>query len=153
MSPSYGCFCGRLSQRGWRFVLTAKIVTQDSLVQKVPSACLTAYAKACGVAPNLIDTESDPILFASQPILLAIYWSKRLCYFGEKRAFLPLDPLDGSGALSINDVSALERGCVKLLHQFATCGTRRSCFVIDAAKVSEQQSFSVVRCLFYQLNM
>lgn len=92
------------------------------VVHSVPLTQSQAYLQAMTVDSQLVLTESDPIQFVricrydvwAAALRLCLYWTERVRLFGLERAFLPLT-LMGTGAMSVQDIQALQIGCLAIL--------------------------------------
>lgn len=81
-----------------------------------------AYTEALSQAPGLIQQESSPLWYLQAARFdvwnaakrLTTYWHYRKRWFGE-RAYLPLEDLSGSGALSLDDIESMRDGLIQLL--------------------------------------
>ena len=119
-----------------------------------------AYTEATERAPELIDSESDPLRFLrcakynawAAARHLARYWEKRLVLFGT-RAFLPMTKT-GDGTLSEEDVRLLESGYLSFLPDDKE-GNPVVCY--DDSRVphdlGDPEGLSRLRCLFYTLSV
>ena len=119
-----------------------------------------AYTEATQRAPELIDSESDPLKFLRCAKYnawvaahhLARYWEKRLVVFG-KRAFLPMTKT-GNGTLSEEDARLLESGYLSFLPDDKE-GNPVVCY--DDSRLphdlGDPEGLSRLRCLFYTLSV
>jgi len=81
-----------------------------------------AFFRALERAPELIELETHPIKFLLREDFnvaraiqrLALHWKYRVQFFGEERAFRPMT-ISGDGALSPEDVKAVETGAIMIL--------------------------------------
>jgi hypothetical protein len=136
---------------------------QHIRLQEESSGVTRAFVTACRQAPQLVETESDPLLFLDDDgspqaaaLRMAIYWSKRFLSF-HNRAFLPLhDVTTGHGALSPSVIVNALAQSYSYLQLLPTTGADsrigRAVFLIDAAKATNLQHDAQVRCLFYRLD-
>ena len=117
-----------LEKRGLNAILreTPQIVEQgmadlEKSLEVMPDAGKLEYLQAVLRCPELVKTESDPLLFLraelyngrAAAIRLTKYWQLRCKVFGD-RAFLPLTQT-GEDALSTEDVARLRTGALQIL--------------------------------------
>ena len=105
------------------------------------------YLRALKQCPELVKTESDPILFLrceefdvwAAALRMTKYWKMRCRLFNE-RAFLPMT-MTGNGALTCEDVEVLRSGALQLLKDDdsgrAVLYFQRSILNKDAPRVPE----------------
>lgn len=121
----------------------------------IPDDKKRSYSKAAAQCPELVKTEADPLKFlkycdgncwnAAQAIV--DYWDEREKLFGE-RAFLPMVST-GEGAMSIEDVMALNTGHFALLPR--TPHGQEVMFVDRNRVLPTSTTVSKLRALFYML--
>lgn len=95
----------------------AGYVALKEALEQLPQEMKAALVEAVRKCPDLVATESDPILFLRREefnvwaaaFRLALYWKMRKECFGE-RAFLAITVTDGTCALSAEDISLLRTG-------------------------------------------
>lgn len=125
-------------------------------IAHLPPDSKAAYLEAMETAPELVDRESDPAYFLDREdhdpwaaaSRLVAYWERRKELFGD-RAFLPLDIMDATGALSFNDLEAMATGVLVQLPQDAL---GRDVFCFDRSRFigsSAALQLSLLRSLFY----
>jgi hypothetical protein len=92
-------------------------------MQFIPAAEKQAFFDACRLCPELIQRESNAMLFLvheefnawKAAVRLAKYWSSRFELFGPDRAFRPMFDLSGEGALPPATVDLLATGLLAIL--------------------------------------
>jgi len=125
-------------------------------IAHLPPDSKAAYLEAMERAPELIDRESDPAYFLDREdqdpwaaaSRLVAYWERRKELFAD-RAFLPLDVMDATGALSFNDLEVMATGVLVELPQDAL---GRDVFCFDRSRFigsSAALQLSLLRSLFY----
>lgn len=130
------------------------------LMDRIAPADKVAYAMALERCPHLIKLESNPDYYlesargdayaACRRVLG--YWSLRLEWFGEERAFLPMN-LSGTGALTPADIDVLHTGFMMLLPED---NMGRAVAFHDRARLTNPDVMDVPkrkRCIFYVLSV
>jgi hypothetical protein len=100
--------------------LAAQRMALEKALDLIPATVKTSYLEALRYAPQLVETELDPIIFLrfedfdahAAACRLVAYWEKRKEVFGKDRAFLPIRDLTGKGALNEADVNILTASSV-----------------------------------------
>ena len=126
----------------------------DAVIRCMPPQQTQAYLEAMKRDCDLVQTETDPLVFVrfckydiwAGAKRLYLYWMERKKIFGPERAFLPLT-LTGTGALTQEDLLTLRGGVPALLPDAIT---GHKCVLFDRTKrISSVTIDSRLRCQFY----
>ena len=126
-------------------------------VESLPSEKTAAFWEACDICPDIVDSESDGMLFLRQENFnvwkaaegIAEYWNVRRNLFRD-RAHLPLTQT-GNGALTQNDALSVQSGMVAILPKTSD---GQSVVIVDRGRsLLQATEESKLRGAFYILSI
>ena len=126
-------------------------------VEALPAEKTTAFWEACDICPDIVDSESDGMLFLRHANFnywkaaetIAEHWTVRRNIFGD-RAHLPMTQT-GNGALTKNDALSVQSGFVAILPKTSA---GQSVIVADRGRsLLQATEESKLRAAFYLLSI